>query len=68
MVGKLVSVPPSQRSVTYWHDGRLRVALHQRLELLLGADEEDVVALEHHIAQQLLRLVDLPSVFWRSMM
>src|SRR6185369_342919 len=37
----------------------LRLDLHDSLELLLGADEEDSLALEHHALQELLGLNDL---------
>src|SRR5256886_13271257 len=38
---------------------RLRLRLENVLELLLGADEQDALTLQHHAAQQLLRGLDL---------
>src|ERR1051325_9270242 len=39
----------------------LRFRLEDVLELLLGADEQHPVALQHHAAQQVLRRLDLPQ-------
>jgi hypothetical protein len=60
-VWKLVSRPPSQRSVTCIAPQRFGFALHDGGELALGADEEDVVAAQDHIAHELLRELDLPK-------
>src|SRR6266480_113580 len=39
----------------------LRLRLEDVLELLLGADEQDVFSLQHHAPEQLLRSLDLPQ-------
>src|SRR5881397_85444 len=39
----------------------LRLRLEDILELFLGADEQDVLTLQHHPAEQLLRGLDLPE-------
>src|SRR5256886_3174025 len=39
----------------------LRLRLEDVLELFLGADEQDVLTLQHHPAEQLLRGLDLPE-------
>ena len=44
MVTKLVSMPPSQRWLTYGWPAPRRLLLDGLLGLLLGADEQDLVA------------------------
>src|SRR5512144_2785740 len=41
--------------------GALRLTLDDELELLLGADEQDALAAQHDLPQQLLRLLELPQ-------
>ena len=60
-VWKLVSRPPSQRSVMNSAPQRSASALHDAGELRLGADEEDVLAAQDDVARELLRELDLPE-------
>src|SRR5688500_9877610 len=40
---------------------RLGFSLDDGLELLLGADEQDALALEHHAPEEVLGVLDLPE-------
>ena len=60
-VWKLVSRPPSQRSVMYSAPPRSASACTIAGELALGADEEHVLAAQDDVARQLLRELELPQ-------
>ena len=60
-VWKLVSRPPSQRSVMYIAPQRSASACTMPASCALGADEEDVLAAQDDVARELLRELELPQ-------